>query len=79
MTIWRWNESLATLETLVGQARSEKSIPAKTLPGKILVCHTLMMDCHCFRVLLYVCLGHGWDVTRVLHDNLALERVPSHS
>ena len=58
MTIWRWNESLFTLETLVGQARSERLIPAKTLPGKILLCHTLMMDCHCSWVLPYVSLGH---------------------
>src|SRR5210317_579059 len=68
MTISRGKESPATLETLRDEARFEKSIPAATLPGHLLVCHTLMMDCHCFCVLLYVCLGHGWALTRVVLD-----------
>ena len=33
-------ESLATLETLTDEARFENSIPAETLPGKLLLCHT---------------------------------------
>ena len=67
------------LNTLRGEARFENSIAAATLLGLVLLCHYVVMDFHCFRVLLYDCLGHGWDVTRVLPDNLALERVPGHS
>ena len=78
MAFWLRMESLATLETLTDEARFQNSIPAEPLPGKLLLCHTAMMHRHCFRVLLYVCLGHGWALTRVLHDYLALERVPCH-
>ena len=70
MTICRSNESLATLETLKDESRFENSIPAKTLLGKIVLCHTAMMHHQCFGVLQYVCLGHGWGNTRVLHDYL---------
>ena len=70
MTICRSNESLATLGTLKDQARFEKSIPAKTLPGKLLFCHTAMMHHHCFRVLQYVSLGHEWGNARVQRDYL---------
>ena len=48
MTICLGMESLVTLETLTGKARLEKSIAATPLPGKLLLCHTKMMDCHCF-------------------------------
>ena len=54
MTICRRNESLATLETIKDEARFENSIPAKPLPGKLLLCHTAMMHRHCFGVLQYV-------------------------
>ena len=49
VTIWCLGmESLATLETLTGEVRLEKLITATPLPGKLLLCHTKMMDCHCF-------------------------------
>ena len=70
MTICRSNESLATLETLKDEARSENSILAKRLQVKRLLCHTTMMHHHCFRVLQYVGLGHKGGNTRVLHDYL---------
>ena len=43
MTICCRNESLATLETLKNEARFENSIPAKPLPGNLLLCHTTMV------------------------------------
>ena len=80
MTIYRRNESLATLETLVDEARRFKnSIPDEPLPGKLLLCHTTMMHLCCFRMLQYVCLGHGWGNTRLLHDYLPQERVSCHT
>ena len=79
MTICRSNESLASLETLKDEARFENSIPAEPLPGKLLLCHTTMMHHQCCGVLQYVCLGHGWGTTRVLHDNLPQERVSGHT
>ena len=79
MTICRTNESLATLETLKDEARFDNSIPAESLPGKLLLCHTAMMHHHCFGVLQYVCWGHGWGNARVLHDYLPYERVSGHT
>ena len=79
MTICHSNESLATLETLKDEARSENSIPAEPLPGQLLLYHTAMMHHHCFRVLQYVCLGHGWGNARVLHDYLWYVRVSGHT
>ena len=79
MTICRWNESPVTLECPERGGEIGKSTAlSATLHGNLLVCHTKMMDDHCFRVVLYVCLGHGWADTMVLHDNLPLERVSCH-
>ena len=75
MTISRWKESHATLETPRGAARFQNPTAITSLPVKILLCHTKMMDFHCFRVLLYVSLGHEWALAMVLHDYLALEPV----
>ena len=75
MTISRWKESHATLETLPGATRFENSTAITSLPAKMLLRHTKMMDIHCFGVLLYVGLGHGWALAMVLPDNLALEGV----
>ena len=76
MTISRWKESHATLETLRGAARFERiSTTLTSLPVKILLCHTKMMDCHCCGVLLYVGLGHEWALAMVLPDNFTLEGV----
>ena len=63
------------LETLRGATRFENPTAITSLPGKILLCHTKMMDCHCCGVLLYVCLGHGWALAMVLPDNFTLEGV----
>ena len=79
MTIWPSMESLATLETVTDEARFDISIPAETLLGKLLLCHTAMRHCQCFRVVQYVCLGHGWGEARVLHDNLAQHGVSCHT
>ena len=80
MTICRRNESLATLETLKDEARFENLIPpADPLPGKLLLCHTMVMHLCCFRVLQYVSLAHGWGNTRLLHDYLPQERVSCHT
>ena len=69
-----------TLETLRGAARFEENWTVITsLSGKILLCHTKMMDCHCFLVLLYVGLGHEWALAMVLRDNFTLEGAPCHS
>ena len=73
MTICCTNESMATLETLEDEARFENNlIPAESLPGKLLLCHTAMMHRHCFRVLQFVRLGHGLGnaIARVLHYTL---------
>ena len=52
-------ESLATLETLTNKARFEKSIAASTtFPGKLLLCHTKLMDCLLLSVI--VCLFGPW-------------------
>ena len=69
------NESPVTFEHSMRRGQIKKSTALETLHGNLLVCHTEMMDCHCFRVLLYVCFGH--PLARELHDNLALERVLS--
>ena len=79
VTISRWKESPATLESLRGAARFENLTAATSLSGKILLCHTKMMDFHCFRVLLYVGWGHGWALAMVLRGNFTLEGVPCHS
>ena len=79
MTISRWKESHATPETLRGSARFENLNSLASLPVKILLCHTKMMDCQCCGVLLYVGFGHGWALTMVLHDNLMLEGDSCHS
>ena len=63
----------------MSELRFENSIPTSTPPDKLLPRHYVMMDCHWFWVLLYVCLGHGWALTRVLHDYSSQEGVPCHS
>src|SRR6056300_1196825 len=46
MTICPRKESLATLESLRREARFENSTTLASLPGQILVCHNVVMDCH---------------------------------
>ena len=75
LTISRWKESCVALETLRGATRFEKSTTITSLSGQILLCHTKMMDCQCFRVLLYVSFSHEWTLAMVLHDYFTLERV----
>ena len=70
---------MSLLKLSKGRARFEISTPPTSLPVKILLCHTKMMDCECCSVLLYVGLGHGCALAMVLHDNFMLEGVPSHS
>ena len=80
VTVSRWKGSPATLETLREElARFETSTAITSLPGKIWLCHTKMLDCHCFLVLLYVSLGHEWALAMVLCDNFTLEGVPCRS
>ena len=75
LTISRWEESCVALETLRGATRFEHLISITSLPGKILVCHTKMMDCHYCELLLYIGLGHEWALAMVLPDNFTLEGV----
>ena len=67
------------LKLFEGQVRFQISTALTSLPVKILLCHTEMMDCQCCGVLLHVGLGHGWALAMVLHDNITLEGVPCHS
>ena len=76
VTISRWKVPPgATLETLRGATRFENLTAIASVLGKILLCHTKMMDCHCFLVLLYAGLGHEWALAMVLRDNFTLEGV----
>ena len=54
---WVFGEFLLESRVQWSEARLEKSTPLTTLHGKWLVCHTKMMDCRGFWVLLYVFLG----------------------
>ena len=65
-------------ECLIGKQMVQPR-PPLPLPGKWLVCHTMMMDCRCFWVVLYVCLSHVWALTRVRCNNLSREQVSCHS
>ena len=69
MKICLRNESLVTLVscvTLRSESRFENYSIANTLPGKLLTCHYVMMDCHCFRGLLYVGVGSNWALPKLL-------------
>ena len=62
-----------------GQRGSKFRPRLQSLPVKILLCHTKMMDCQCCGVLLYVGLGDEWALAMVLHVNFTIKRVPCHS